>query len=101
MAEKDERIVIFKWNTKDSICPAPTELQCGGAKSCNDCKIGMSRQEAIERMAEALRKKLFKNEGPTQKIKEQGLEKEYYEYVAFCCTFIAEAALNALLSEGE
>ena len=60
---------------------------------------GITRTEAIARMAKAIRKKLFKNEGPTQKIKEHGLEKEYYEYVDFCCTSIAEAALDALLGD--
>lgn len=39
MAEKKERIAIVKWNTKDNICPAPTELQCGRAKSCEECKV--------------------------------------------------------------
>lgn len=97
MADKEERIVIIQWNINYDICPAPTEYQCGTSKSCDDCKVGMSRQEAIKKMAKALRKKLFKNEVPTQKIKEQGLEKAYYEYVDFCCTAIAEFELDALL----
>lgn len=54
MAEKEERIAIVKWNTKNSICPAPTELQCGGAKSCDDCKVGMSRQGAIKKISSHL-----------------------------------------------
>lgn len=77
-------------------------VKCG-SKLCSICvsikryKSWPTREQAIKKMAKALRKKLFKNEVPTQKIKEQGLEDAYYEYVDFCCTAIAEAALDALL----
>lgn len=55
MADKEQRIALFSWiPNSDDICPAPTELQCGGAKSCKECKVGISRQEAVERMARAL-----------------------------------------------
>lgn len=77
MAEQEERIAIVKWNTKNSICPAPTELQCGGAKSCDDCKVGMSRQEAIKKISERL---------------EQFTEIPHV---------LAEVALNALLEGGK
>lgn len=81
MAEKEERIAIVKWNIKDSICPAPAQLQCGGAKSCVDCKVGMSRADAINRIANRLRTStLLMDSDP-----------EVY----------AEAALNALLEEGK
>ena len=59
MADKEERILIIQWNIKHDICPAPTEYQCGTSKSCDDCKVGMSRQEAIERMAKALKKVIY------------------------------------------
>ena len=75
----EERIAVIKWNTKNDICPAPTELQCGGSKSCEDCKVGISRQEAIEKIAKALCADDVMREG-------------YYQ--------MAEAALNALLEGG-
>lgn len=87
MADKEERI----WLEFD--IPKPK-----GAIEATRCTT-MTRQEAIERMAKVIRKKLFKNEGPTQKIKEEGLEQEYNMYVDFLCEGIAEAALNALLEE--
>ena len=59
MADKEERILITQWNINYDICPAPTEYQCGTSKSCDDCKVGMSRQEAIERMAKALKNVIY------------------------------------------
>ena len=78
---------------------------CNGEKEpiteeiCNNCPYDNSipLQDAIKRMANVIRKKLFNNEGPTQKIKEEGLEQEYNRYVDVMCECIAEAALNALL----
>lgn len=80
MAEKEERIAIIKWNTKNSICTAPTELQCGGAKSCDDCKVGMSRQEAIN-------------------LIEKVLEEGWWSSKTF--RQLSDDVLNTLLSEGE
>lgn len=90
MAEKEERILITQWNINYDICPAPTELQCGTAKSCDDCKVGMSRQEAINRMA----KGLFKVDNVLAlDIKWSQLKKsKQLVYKVF-----AEAALNSLL----
>lgn len=91
MAEKEERILITQWNINYDICPAPTELQCGTAKSCDDCKVGMSRQEAINRMAKAI---CASNMAPDclweceTCDRWKGSDKE-----------AAEAALNALLEE--
>lgn len=91
MAEKAEKIEKFITIQQRTITTRDYET--------NDEIISKfyPRKEAIERIAKELRKKLFKNEGPTQKIKENGLEKAYYAYVDFSCTYIAEAALNALL----
>lgn len=98
MTENEERISVLLTKNPCKECPVK--------KCTRKCMFGIlfekapgiTRQEAIECMAKAIRKELFKNEGPTQKIKEQGLEKEYYEYVGFYCISIAESALNALLS---
>ena len=92
MADKEERILITQWNINYDICPAPTEYQCGTSKSCDDCKVGMSRQEAIERMA----KSLFKVDNVLAlDIKWSQLKKsKQLVYKEF-----AEAALNALLED--
>lgn len=78
MADKEKRILITQWNINYDICLAPTEYQCGTSKSCDDCKVGMNRQEAIERMAKALKKVIYI------------LSEE-------ACIEGCEAALNALL----
>lgn len=88
MAEKDEKIEISKYDL--------SKKEWNGDIPIDIHKV-YTRQEAIERMANVIRKKLFKNEGPTQKIKEEGLEQEYNRYVDVMCECIAEAALNALL----
>lgn len=93
MAEKEERILITQWNIKDDICPVPADSQCYTTKSCDDCKVGMSRQEAIERMAMSLHKesvRISNMEKDFDKLP-AGWRKSFYNY--------AEAALNALLGE--
>lgn len=99
MAEKDERILVLTTHNKDGECKCVTQDGCHVNDSCAICNVGMTRQEVIKRMAKAIRKKLFKNEGATQKIKEEGLEQEYNRYVDFICDGIAESALNALLED--
>lgn len=101
MAEKEERIYVrgYGENNPCDTCEDTSGEECDYCMENYEWNASISRQEAINRMAKVIRTKIFKNEGPTQKIKEQGLEKEYYEYIDFCCTFIAEAALNALLGE--
>lgn len=82
--KKGERIAFVRWNTKDDICPVPLGLQCGGAKSCDECKVGMTRSEAIERIVKAIAIKYFEGVFSCE-------NEEIEEY--------AEAALNALLGE--
>lgn len=97
MAEKEERILVLTTHNKDGKCECVTQDGCHVNDSCAICNVGMTRQEVVKCMAKAIRKKLFKNEGPTQKIKEEGLEQDYNRYVDFMCEYIAEAALNSLL----
>ena len=54
MSNKKERILITQWNVKDNTCPVPVNSQCYTTKSCDDCKVGISKQEAIEVMAKAM-----------------------------------------------
>ena len=91
MADKEERIVIIQWNIKHNICPAPTEYQCGTSKSCDDCKVGMSRQEAIERMAKALEEK-------AEQMARECLNSDPCNN-PLGAEDLAEAALNALLED--
>lgn len=86
MAEQEERILIVQWNINHDICPAPTEYQCGISKSCDDCKVGMSRQEAIERMAKAIQ---------SIAVDRGGLDLD--DDTVFDPRMFAESALNALL----
>lgn len=118
MADKEKRILITKcsshchalrvscdhFDDKDGMyCDKSGKWVRITEKDCAKCKapvlLGLSRSESIERMAKAIRKKLFKNECPTQKIKEEWLEQEYNRYVDFMCKYIAEVALNALLED--
>lgn len=89
MADKEERILITQWNINYDICPAPTEYQCGTSKSCDDCKVGMSRQEAIEKMAKAIFTQIW------------GLPNNRFDLAKSSVKVrnrkLAEAALNALL----
>ena len=91
MADKEERILITQWNINYDICPAPTEYQCGTSKSCYDCKVGMTRQEAIERMAKALEEK-------SEQMVRECLNSDPYNN-PWGAEDLAEAALNALLED--
>ena len=76
----EERIYIGKINWQEPLgfCPVPMG-ECNSF--CEDCQGGMTRQEAIERMAKAMCQR--DNEGNTDDYK------NYIEY--------GKAALNALL----
>ena len=93
MADKEERILITQWNINYDICPAPIEPQCGIAKSCDDCKVGMSRQEAIEKISHALCTQMH---GPCESCEAGagGNENHCNDYKTY-----AEAALNSLLED--
>lgn len=91
MAEKEERILIDVINPGincvyrldndpkgQSLCKHNGNMEPVTAKECRHCDEGMSRQEAIERIAKALCADDVMREG-------------YYQ--------IAEAALNALLED--
>lgn len=97
MAEIEERILIAR-STDYTIIDTKDGALFEGKIAPHNANV-YTPQEVIERMGKAIRKKLFKNEGPTQKIKEEGLEQDYNRYVDFMCECIAESALNALLEE--
>lgn len=86
MADKEERILITQWNINYDICPAPIEYQCGKSKSCYDCKVGISRQEVIERMKNAGLKYACRANG-------RDIPEEVHHHYAN----MMEAALDALL----
>lgn len=98
MAKKyEERILVLTTHNKDGECECVMQDGCHANDSCAICNVGMTRQEIVKHAAKVIRKKLFKNEDSTQKIKEEGLEQEYNRYVDFICEYIAEMVLNALL----
>ena len=82
MAEQEERYIIYTLpttkETKDFPCPIAGDENghCYYNYNCNECKEGITRAEAIEKMAKALCVDDVMREG-------------YYQ--------MAEAALNALL----
>lgn len=78
MAEKEERIYIGKINWQEPLgfCPVPLG-ECNSF--CEDCQGGMTRQEAIERMAKALFESIVETQAQCS------------------CLNMAETALNALL----
>ena len=51
MAEKEERILVLTTHNKDGECECVMQDGCHVNDSCAICNIGMTRQEAIEKMA--------------------------------------------------
>ena len=78
MADKSERILVLTTHNKDGECECVMQDGCHVNDSCAICNVGMTRQEAIERMAKALKKVIYI------------LSEE-------ACIEGCEAALNALL----
>jgi hypothetical protein len=101
MAEKEQRILIDVINPGincvyrldndpkgQSLCKHNGNMEPVTAKECRHCDEGMTRQEAIEKMAKA-----FCETGAPNTW---GLVEEHYK--KFCLAG-AEAALNALLGD--
>lgn len=106
MAEKEERILVLTTHNEDGECECVTQEGCHANDSCAICNVGMTRTEAINRMAKAIcrRENLLdscshcmfyykKQNGEMCKEilpkREDDMEPSYID--------IAEAALNALL----
>lgn len=83
----EERIVILTTNSKENSCHCVLEEGCHVSDSCALCNVGMTRAEAIEKMAKGMY--LLTNPEDTK----------YADF--YNCYFfeLAEAALNALLGE--
>lgn len=94
MAEKEERIVFLKTKPKGE-CPCQIDKDyC--KETCwvkGKCSLGMTRSEAIERMAKALHRYSVRISNMEKDFDKLNAEwrKSFYNY--------AEAALNALLEE--
>lgn len=99
MAEKEERILVLTTHNEEGECECVTQEGCHANDSCDICNVGMPRQEAIEKMAKILCKRdadynnclacsCATNEKECSKHAE---ELGYFE--------LAEAALDAILSE--
>ena len=97
MAEKEERILVLQ-GTGEYLCnKLNDDIPCKNKYNCLECKLGIPRSEAIERMANAM-------------CKSEGIESRdecIYMGTNNCETMLgnwhyrelAEAALNALLEE--
>lgn len=76
MADKEERILVLTTHNKDGECECVMQDGCHANDSCDICNVGMTRQEAINLMADAI-----------SDAAKRSCNKK----------FVAEAALNALL----
>lgn len=108
MAEKEKRILIDVINPGincvyrldndpkgQSLCKHNGNMEPVTAKECKHCEEGMTRQEAIERMAKAICK--FEMMSSRRVCKE--CSKECFEHLELEVVDKAEAALNALLGD--
>lgn len=93
MADKEERILIEVLG--DRCCPVlSNDNICVLDYDCDDCKAGMTRQEAINRMAKAI----CKETNYQCSVCDFGDNKEKCEaWIYLQYKKSAEAALNALL----
>ena len=102
MAEKEERILIDVINPGincvyrldndpkgKSLCKHNGNMEPVTAKECRHCDEGMTRQEAIERIAKALEEK-------SEQMARECLNSDPYNN-PWGAEDLAEAALNALL----
>ena len=78
MAEKEERILVLTTHNEYGECECVTQDGCHANDSCAICNVGMTRQEAISCMADAI-----------SDAAKRSCDKK----------FVAEAALNALLEK--
>ncbi|MCQ2911831.1 MAG: hypothetical protein MJ244_06530 [Clostridia bacterium] len=51
MEDKEERILILTTNNEDGECECVTQDGCHANDSCAICNVGMTKQEAIRRIA--------------------------------------------------
>ena len=89
MADKEERIYVGIINPKGDFCPVPYGT-CNSL--CDNCKGGMTRQEAIEKMAKGIHHYEWyfdEKELPFWEELNEDIRQDYRNQ--------AEAALNALL----
>lgn len=89
MINKEERILVLTTHNEDGECECVTRDGCHVDDSCQICNVGMTKQKAIEIMAQAI---CMSNADGCGRRCLQGN----------CCYYVerekeAEAALNALL----
>ena len=93
MADKEERILVLTTHNKDGECECVMQDGCHANDSCAICNVGITRQEAINRMAKAI----YTFEIIACSHEECGNKQcencETWKW----CENIAEAALNSLL----
>lgn len=92
MTDKEERIYIGMINPKGDFCPVPMG-ECNYL--CDCCNGGMTRQEAIEKMAKALCLSVIRS----AELCKKNCDKPCIMWKSY--EIYAEAALNALLNNEE
>ena len=93
----EERILVLTTHNKNGECECVMQDGCHANDSCAICNVGMTRQEAINRMAKAMCHSPFEScEGCIVQKKKQAC-KQALEGMKE----LAEAALNSLLEENK
>lgn len=93
MAEQEERILVLTTHNEDGECECVTQDGCHANDSCAICNVGITRTEAINRIAKAIYDKEIVRCNEVMCV-----EKECTDcFIWKKCEKVAEAALNALL----
>ena len=91
----EERILVLTTHNKDGECECVMQDGCHANDSCDICNVGMTRQEAINRMTKAIYTFEIIACSHDECGNKQCENCETWKW----CENIAEAALNALLEE--
>ena len=94
MSEKEERILILRGNSH-KLCRQL--VGCIGTGNCAECKIGIPRSEAVERMAKAIYVDAWKRRTPL--IRVTNWEYGFADNMKKKYRLAAEAALDALVGK--
>ena len=93
MEEQEERILVLTTHNKDGECECVMQDGCHANDSCDICNVGMTRQEAINRMTKAIYTFEIIACSHDECGNKQCENCETWKW----CKNISEAALNALL----
>lgn len=95
MAEKEKRILVLTTHNENGECECVMQDGCHANDSCAICNVGMTRQEAINRIAKAI----CKFEMMTARHICKDCSEECFDHLELEVVDKAEAALDALLED--